>query len=392
MLWNVDRAWSQGNWWPERARRHGSGWCAPRSRPCSRPRGSRSRRRPVRRARRRRAPTRSSSRTARPAARAASGTSRAPATRASRASRPTSASTTGETVSFKISTPAHELPHRHLPHGLLRRQRRAQGRDDHAVGQPAAEPARLPDDTTTGLIDCGNWAVSASWAVPADRGLGHLLRQPRARRRHRRGEPHRLRRPRRRRPLGRLLPDLRHHLAGLQRTTAATACTSAARVGRGAAPTRSATTGPFITRAVSSGRGLGLQRRVPDGPLAGAQRLRRQLLPPASTPIATASLIRNHKVFMSVGHDEYWSGAAARERRGRARRGRQPRLLQRQRGVLEDALGDQHRRLEHAVPHARLLQGDPRERSRSTRSADLDRHVARPARSARRGRPSPRTR
>ena len=32
---------------------------------------------------------------------------------------------------------------------------------------PQAQPACL-NDVTTGLIDCGNWAVSASWAVPAD--------------------------------------------------------------------------------------------------------------------------------------------------------------------------------------------------------------------------------
>ena len=32
---------------------------------------------------------------------------------------------------------------------------------------PQNQPACLTD-ATTGLIDCGNWAVSASWAVPAD--------------------------------------------------------------------------------------------------------------------------------------------------------------------------------------------------------------------------------
>ena len=47
-----------------------------------------------------------------------------------------------------------------------------------------------------------------------------------------------------------------------------------------------------------------------------------------------------HETFLSVGHDEYWSGDAARQRGGGARRRRQPRLLQRQRGVLEDALGE----------------------------------------------------
>ena len=51
-----------------------------------------------------------------------------------------------------------------------------------------------------------------------------------------------------------------------------------------------------------------------------------------------------HDALLSVGHDEYWSGAqranveAARDAR------RQPRLLQRQRGVLEDALGERMRR------------------------------------------------
>ena len=54
---------------------------------------------------------------------------------------------------------------------------------------------------------------------------------------------------------------------------------------------------------------------------------------------------RTTRSFLSIGHDEYWSGdqranvEAARDAR------RQPRVLQRQRGVLEDALGAEHRRL-----------------------------------------------
>ena len=57
-------------------------------------------------------------------------------------------------------------------------------------------------------------------------------------------------------------------------TTAATASTR--RLDRPAAPTRSATTARSPP-AAHGARGLALQRRVPDGPLAGAQRLRRQL-------------------------------------------------------------------------------------------------------------------
>ena len=37
-----------------------------------------------------------------------------------------------------------------------------------------------------------------------------------------------------------------------------------------------------------------------------------------------------HKVFLSVGHDEYWSAHAAQQRRERARGRREPRVLQRQ--------------------------------------------------------------
>ena len=72
-------------------------------------------------------------------------------------------------------------------------------------------------------------------------------------------------------------------------------------------------------------------------------------------------------------------GRPARQRRGGPRRRRQPGVLQRQRGLLEDPLGDQHRRLRHAVPHAGHLQGDRTPTPRSTRRPDLDRHLARPA-------------
>ena len=66
---------------------------------------------------------------------------------------------------------------------------------------------------------------------------------------------------------------------------------------------------------------------------------------PTSMPTASArqSLILNHKIDLSVGHDEYWSGAGIQQCHGRPECRRQPGLFQRQRGLLEDALGDQHR-------------------------------------------------
>ena len=84
----------------------------------------------------------------------------------------------GETIDFKIDTDATDYQLDIYRHGLLRRHGRAEDRDRQALRDPAADAAGLPDRRRRpGSIDCGNWAVSASWAVPSTRGVGHLLRQ-----------------------------------------------------------------------------------------------------------------------------------------------------------------------------------------------------------------------
>ena len=65
-------------------------------------------------------------------------------------------------------------------------------------------------------------------------------------------------------------------------------------------------------------------------------------------------LILNHKVFLSVGHDEYWSGAQRANVEAARAAGVAPGVLQRQRGVLEDALGEQHRR-RRGTPYRTLV-------------------------------------
>ena len=197
-----------------------------------------------------RPPTRSSRRTACPATRRASGTSPAPATPASRASPPTSASTAADGL---VQGQHHrdELPPRHLPPGLLRRPRRAQG-GDRARRRPACRRTSRPASPTrrTGLVDCGNWAVSGLVGRARRRGLRHLLRQARAHR-HRRREPHRLRRPRRRGHVAAAVPDLGHDLAGLQQLRRQQ---PVHRRRRPAAPTRSATTGRSPRADVDNGQ------------------------------------------------------------------------------------------------------------------------------------------
>ena len=129
-----------------------------------------------------------------------------------------------------------------------------------------------------------------------------------------------------------------------------------------AAPTRSATTGRSTTRA---------RRRPRTGSSTPSTRWSAGSRPTATTSATSRGVdtdrrgaeLLEHKVFLSVGHDEYWSGGrSGPTSRRRATRGVAPGVLQRQRGLLEDALGEQHRRLGHAVPHAGLLQGDARQR------------------------------
>ena len=82
-------------------------------------------------------------------------------------------------------------------------------------------------------------------------------------------------------------------------TTAATASTPAARRGPGRAYKVSYNR-PFTHARGRRRRGLGLQRRVPDGALAGAQRLRRQLRDRRRhRPLRRRSA--NHRLFLSVG-------------------------------------------------------------------------------------------
>ena len=68
--------------------------------------------------------------------------------------------------------------------------------------------------------------------------------------------------------------------------------------------------------------------------------------------------IVDHKVFLSVGHDEYWSSEQFYGVENARCRRRQSGILQRQRSLLEDAL-DRRRRW-RSVRHDGLLQGDAR--------------------------------
>ena len=78
----------------------------------------------------------------------------------------------GQTVSFKINTSASDYDldiYRMGYYGELGARKVATVQP--SVTLPQSQPACL-SDSTTGLVDCGNWAVSASWAVPANATSG----------------------------------------------------------------------------------------------------------------------------------------------------------------------------------------------------------------------------
>ncbi|MGH2370151.1 MAG: N,N-dimethylformamidase beta subunit family domain-containing protein, partial [Chloroflexota bacterium] len=84
----------------------------------------------------------------------------------------------GGTVQFKIKTDAHAYRldiYRLGYYGGL-------GARKVATVQPSASlpqnQAACLTDEVTGLIDCGNWAVSASWAVPANAVSGIYIARP----------------------------------------------------------------------------------------------------------------------------------------------------------------------------------------------------------------------
>ena len=74
---------------------------------------------------------------------------------------------------------------------------------------------------------------------------------------------------------------------------------------------------------------------------------------PASMRDRRGDLIRNHKIFLTNGHDEYWSGPSGRNVGGCPECRCPSCLLQWQCGLLEDALGEQHRRL--GTPYRTLV-------------------------------------
>ena len=228
---------------------------------------------------------------------------------------------------------------------------------------PTGPSSQPPCDTfaDTGLIDCGNWSVSASWAVPSDAVSGvyiaHLVRNDTGG-----GQPHHVRRARRRSTSDVVLQtsDSTWQAYNTYGGNSLYTCDDPCPPGN---PTAyKARVQGLLQPAVQHGggrrRALGaVQRRgVPDDPLPRAQRLQRQLHLERRHERQPA-LLRHHKLFISSGHDEYWSAAQRASMEAARDAGTNLAFFSRQHGLLEDPLRPEPVRAGDAEPDADVLQG-----------------------------------
>ena len=251
--------------------------------------------------------TASRSRTPSPARRPRTGT--ATARPRSRGSPPSSASLPGATVAFKIQDGVDQLPRPHLPARLVRRPRRPAHRRPHAHRCRCPRTSRRRSRTpATGLDRL--------------RQLGHLGDLDRCRRTASRASTTRCS------SASTATAQRNHTLFVVRRTgpsdilvQTSEATWQAYNVWGGRCLY------PWVQERGVQGQlqptgdpVLPGDRLLLDGvaarPLARAQRLRRRRTAATSTPIATRRTCSTARCSSPSGHDEYWSGADARQRRG----------------------------------------------------------------------------
>ena len=210
---------------------------------------------------------------------------------------------------------------------------------------PQAQPECL-EEAATGLVDCGNWAVSASWLVPADATSGIYF--ARAVRQDNGGASH--------------IVFIVRNDAGTSELLFQTSDTTWQAYNRYGG--NSLYVGSPAGRAykVSYNRPFTTRAYAPEDWVFNAE-----------YPMVRWLESNGFDVSYTTGVDSERRGAlaarpprlpvgrprrvlvrrSARQRRSGARRRRKPRVLQRQRGLLEDALGEQHRAGRRDLSHAR---------------------------------------
>ena len=305
----------------------------------------------------------------------------------------------GQTISFKINTPSTKY------HIDILRIGYYQGNGARIVAKgllptatlPQSQPACKSDTAATGLLDCGNWAVSASWTVPATAVSGLYIAH--------------LKRDDTTTGNGSLIPfvvrnDTSHSDILFQTddetweayntypsTTTGNSlyqCTDNCPPGspeayKGAAAVSYNRPWQSAVDDIQPGNTLGssyflyaeynmirfLEQNGYDVSYTSGVDM--------SQPGA-ASLIEQHKIFLTAGHDEYWSGQQRANVTAARDAGVNMAFFTANEVFWKTRFASEHRRVEHPEPDPGDVQGDSLRRSRrSAGPAHLDGRVDGPA-------------
>jgi len=211
----------------------------------------------------------------------------------------------GQTVSFKIDTDATNYRldiYRMGYYGGMGARKVATVTP--SVSLPQIQPDCLSDDVT-GLIDCGNWSVSATWTVPSSAASGIYF--ARARRTDNGGSSH-------------IVFIVRDDASqsGLVFQTSDTTWQAYNQYGGNSLYVGAPGTNPGRAYKVSYNRPFTTRETSPEDWVFNAEYPMVRWLEANGYDVSYATgvdsdrngaRIQQHKIFLSVGHDEYWSGA-----------------------------------------------------------------------------------
>jgi hypothetical protein len=174
------------------------------------------------------------------------------------------------------------------------------------TGLPAGVQGQCPVQPTTGLVDCGGWSVSASWAIPSDAVSGvyfaHLIGNDG-------GESHIVFVVRNDRSRSDIYYQTSDTTWQAYNDYGGNSLYTGGPLMGGNTP-RAAKVSynrPFTTRGVQGGQDWIFNAEVPM--IRWLERNGYDVSYESGVDTDRyGGLIRNHKIFMSSGHDEYWSG------------------------------------------------------------------------------------
>ncbi|MBE9014660.1 DUF4082 domain-containing protein [Chroococcidiopsidales cyanobacterium LEGE 13417] len=219
----------------------------------------------------------------------------------------------GETVNFKIKTNATSYRLDIYRMGYYRGMGARKVTTVQVLNRPQSQPNCL-NDGATGLVDCGNWAVSASWAVPTNAVSGiyfaKLVRTDTG------GASHIVFIVRDDAGTSDLLFQTADTTWQAYNNYGGNSLYTGSPVGRAYKVSYNR---PFNTRVVDGGQDWLFATEYPMVRWLEANGYNVSYFTGVDSD-RYGSLIRNHKIFLSVGHDEYWSAGqranveAARDR------------------------------------------------------------------------------